>query len=232
LELGWPFERLTDPRTSDATARSRPAAALSTIRPIMVLPVLAVSTVELVLIALVLGGLVGVYLLLVRRLGAFEARAQELERTVDALLRAKAETPPPPPPPPQAAPEPAPVVIQPAPEVDLTPVLAQLRDLGVRFDGFADETRHALTALAQQARERALPERPRVPTVREVIEQHYRERGYTLIRLLAPGETPAMQPTRVGLEAARGGIWHKGYAIVDASRVVEDKLTSSHEVFP
>lgn len=196
----------------------------------MLAPVLAVSTVELVLIALVLGGLVGVYLLLVRRLGAFEARAQELERTVDALLRAKAEpapTPAEPPPPP-----PAPVVVAPPVEVDLEPLVAQVRALAAQLDGFADETRHALAALAQQARERGAPERPRVPTVREVVEQHYRERGFTLIRLLAAGETPAMQPTRVGLEAARGGIWHKGYAIVDASRVVEDKLTSSHEVFP
>lgn len=197
----------------------------------MLAPVLAVSAVELVLIALVLGGLVGVYLLLVRRLGAFEARAQELERTVDALLRAKSEPPPAPaaPPPPT---EPPPVVVAPPVEVDLEPVIRQVRELGTQLDGFADETRRALAAIAQQARERSTPERPRVPTVREVVEQHYRERGYTLIRLLSAGDTPAMQPTRIGLEAARGGIWHKGYAIVDASRVVEDKLTSSHEVFP
>ncbi|MBK6941188.1 MAG: hypothetical protein IPH13_13500 [Planctomycetes bacterium] len=195
----------------------------------MLAPVLAVSAVELVLIALVLGGLVGVYLLLVRRLGAFEARAQELERTVDALLRAKAEPAPAAAPPPS---EPPPVVVAPPVEVDLEPVLRQVRELGAQLDAFADETRRALAALAQQTRERSVPERPRVPTVREVVEQHYRERGYTLIRLLSAGDTPAMQPTRIGLEAARGGIWHKGYAIVDASRVVEDKLTSSHEVFP
>lgn len=198
----------------------------------MAVPVLAVSAVELVLIALVLGGLVGVYLLLVRRLGAFESRAQELERTVDALLKAKSE-PPPPPPPPVAA---APVVVTPPPELDLEPLfeplVAQVRALGAQLESFAEETRRSLAALAQQARERPAPERPRVPTVREVIEQHYRERGYTLIRLLSAGDTPAMQPTRIGIEAARGGIWHKGYAIVDAGRVVEDKLTSSHEVFP
>lgn len=197
----------------------------------MLAPVLAVSAVELVLIALVLGGLVGVYLLLVRRLGAFESRAQELERTVDALLRAKAEPPPAPPAPPPPT-EPAPVVVAPLVEIDLEPVIRQVRELGAQLDRFADETRHALAAIAQQALERSTPERPRVPTVREVVEQHYRERGYTLIRLLSAGDTPAMQPTRIGLEAARGGIWHKGYAIVDASRVVEDKLTSSHEVFP
>lgn len=184
---------------------------------------------------LVLAGLLLVYLLLRGRIGELShavARMQgELARLSVALVAVEEATrieraTPPPPPLPVAAPVPAELPpIEVRADVDLSQVEAELAEL-----------RKLMTRLAER------PDPPPVvakapPDIREVIESRFRGQGYDRVRvLLADGAAdPCIGESgsrRVSVEGARRGLTYKGYVVIEHGRVIEEKMTSSHEVFP
>lgn len=180
-------------------------------------PTLAAVALDVAFVAvLVLVGMLLVYRLLGVRLAAFGRELESMRRELERAERTRAELP-------RAAepPAPAPVTVR-VPEIDLAPLRADVA--GVREE---------LNVLgANLERLAAALERERGARVFEQIEQRFRAAGYSRVRVLADAASIGSGPHKVAVEGTKNGIALKGYVVVDGGRIVEEKMTSSHEVFP
>lgn len=203
-------------------------------------PVLGVTTVTAVAAigVLVLAGLLLLHQLTSRRMGAFASELRKLQRDVHELkedLRkvyaartavvSKEPAPPPTAPPPAAS---VPDVV-----VDLSPVERALEEL--RAEVVALASREPPPAPAAPPPEPAAPGPPRV-TLRERIEVRFRRQGFDALSILGAVDLDVEaiegEPVRVSLEGRRRGATYKGYVVLEGDRIVDEKMTSSHEAFP
>ncbi len=153
---------------------------------------------------LLLFGLLLIFLLLRARLDLFERSLGALAREVrEALSR----------------PAPPPIEL---PEVDLAPLEARLAEVRRLLDVLAE--RLDLVA-AEVSLERSV-------RLHEMIERRFRGLGYESIRILSDLAAIGEEPAQVNVEATKGGTTRKGYVVIDKGRVVDEKLSSSYEVFP
>jgi len=175
--------------------------------------------------ALVVGGLLLVFLVLRGRLDALSAGISSTRHDVDRLgtdVRAR-EVPKPSIPEDDelARPEDAPA----------TPA-----DVAARVDPIHDELlglrREVQTLVRRVGELTAEFETERNRRLEETIEERFQRKGFTSVRLLgSPSEEPVTN-ARIPLEGVKGGITYKGYVVIDDGRIVDEKMTSSYEVFP
>ncbi|MFH0944758.1 MAG: hypothetical protein V2A76_06130 [Planctomycetota bacterium] len=172
---------------------------------------------------LLLGGLLLVFFLLrsrldlllsdLARLGKDLGRmGNDLDRLGNDLdqMKDRTEPPPPPPPPPPSVP------------VDLSPVHAALDEMRQELSGME---RHLESMAGDLARERSVH-------MREMVERRFYGRGYQSIRVV--GEIPygLKEPMRLPVEGTKGGVTYKGFVMIEDGQIVEEKMSSSTEVFP
>ena len=169
--------------------------------------------------ALVLIGLLLIYMLLRARISEVEDVLGDVRREIGRLRDdvTRREAAPPPAAAPIDPPEPPPAP-EPPPPVDLSGVERQLEDL-----------RLAVARLARPDGEAPAPE----TDVAAVIEARLHAEGYERVRvLLSAQEELEHGDLRVPVEGTRRGLTCKGYVVLHDGRVIDEKLTSSHEVFP
>lgn len=74
----------------------------------------------------------------------------------------------------------------------------------------------------------------RADRLEDRIRARFAGRGFTDVRIL--GDLAAAQEgtgqLRVPIESMKGGVTYKGFVMLDAGRIVDEKLTSSHDAFP
>jgi len=74
----------------------------------------------------------------------------------------------------------------------------------------------------------------RADRLEDRIRARFAARGFNEIRIL--GDLAAAQEgtgqLRVPLESTKGGMTYKGYVVLEAGKVVDEKLTTSHDAFP
>ncbi len=175
------------------------------------------------LAALLFGGLALILWTLRTRLTAFseqlDAVRQEVDNVAQDFAQSHAQAAPPPAPvePPQP---PVPLVLP--PPVDLAPLSADVERL-------AREVAQISTTLSQVNEEMRAQRGERV---RESIERRLRNLGFQTVAVLADLQAIGPGPTRITVAGTKAGISHKGYVVVEGGRVLEEKMTSSHEVFP
>lgn len=172
----------------------------------------AVTMVSL-LAVLLLAGLLMIYQLLKTRMAAIEERLDQLAGAVRDSARAE------PPPPPSAEVAPVAPVAQ---QVDLTPLEQRLLELDDLVRG---TNRRLEDLLAEFHRERG-------SRLRETIERLFQGRGFQSIRILTDLSEYSDETVRVSLEGVKGGITYKGFVQIENGAVVNENMTSSHEVFP
>lgn len=66
----------------------------------------------------------------------------------------------------------------------------------------------------------------------DTIRDRFERQGFRSIRFLTEPTELEEPESRVALEGVKGGITYKGYVVVEDGRVVDEKMTSSYEVFP
>lgn len=77
-------------------------------------------------------------------------------------------------------------------------------------------------------------EQGRADRLEDRIRARFAARGFSDVRIL--GDLAAAQEgtgqLRVPLESMKGGVTYKGFVVLEAGRIVDEKLTSSHDAFP
>lgn len=109
-------------------------------------------------------------------------------------------------------------------------------DLGAQLDPLHEElgrTRRELQGLTRRVGELATElEHERARRLGETIRERFERQGFQSIRVLADPSLLEGGDARVPLEGMKGGITYKGYVVVEDGRIVDEKMTSSYEVFP
>jgi len=155
---------------------------------------------------LLLCGLLLIYFLLRARLGRLEDVLAEHGRGLKQLSRAIA---------PGSRPE-AP------PPIDLEPLNSSLE--GIR--GSLDAVEEHLDSVASDLR------REREVRLREMIERRFHGRGFQSIQILGDLAGGFHGAVRVTVEGQKGGVTYKGYVALEEGQIIDEKLSSSHEIFP
>lgn len=176
--------------------------------------------------ALTVGGLLLVFLVLRNRLDGLAAELGALRRDVDAAggavkeLAARAEG----------------LASASAPAASELAEPALTVDFGGQLDPLFDEVtrmRREVQGLGRRVGELAGElETERGRRLGETIRERFERQGFQSIRVLSdPSELEGAE-ARVPIEGVKGGITYKGYVLVEDGRVVDEKMTSSYEVFP
>ncbi len=165
------------------------------------------------LAALLFGGLLLIQWTVRTRLIVFSEQLDGVRREVDNVAQDFAQA--------QSQAQSAPPAL-PAPVVDLAPIQTEL----ARLAHDVSEIEKSLGQMNEELRA------TRGERVREALERRLRSLGFQTVAVLADLQAIGPGPTRITVAGTKAGISHKGYVVVEGGRVLEEKLTSSHEVFP
>jgi len=157
---------------------------------------------EITLVVLVLAGLLLIYATLRARLGSFAGEIRSLSDEITKISN-------------QPRSEPSPVI-------DVGPLESKINDLGRRLSEALEDTRFLRDEVVERRGHR----------LREEIERYFRFAGYQSVNVLSELGVFDDEPVRVAVTGVKGGITYKGYVVIETGRIVEEKMTSSHEVFP
>jgi hypothetical protein len=175
-----------------------------------------------ILSALWLGAFLLVWRLMRLRIVALEERVVAFSQQLDHMRRSFAEA---------RAPSLPPAGNGPSPVNEFT-------RLNETLDALREaQAEHATTVTRLVALVEGLAtdvESGRAERLEDRIRARFSSRGFTNLRILGDlaASTDASPSLRIPLEGMKGGVTYKGYVVLEAGNIVDEKLTSSHEAFP
>ncbi len=185
----------------------------------MQFPIIASVSANAVLSALLLAGLLLIYMVIRMRFESQDAEHAAVRRELENLaalveaLDRSADVQAPPPPPARDD-----EVVQ----YDLSALESEV-----------EAVRKGLAAVERQLAGLARTmERDRIRRLHDAIEQRFVAQGYGAVRFLAELDLASGEPAKVPLEAKKGGTTYKGHVVIEDGRVVSEKMSSSYEAFP
>ena len=156
---------------------------------------------------LLLSGLLLIYCLLRTHLLRFEGSLLALSRQLEQYCN-------------KPAPEPL-VVAAPLP-VNLEPLALSVAELQRSLDAVEE---HLESVAGELNRDREV-------RLREMVERRFHGRGYQSIQILGDLADGFHGAARISIEGQKGGVTYKGHVILEEGQIVDEKMTSSHEIFP
>lgn len=166
---------------------------------------------------LVLAGLVIIWAMLRMRMTEQAGRLELIQLELRQLAQQQMD------PPPIVVPRDALPIPSPPPS-DLAPLREEVGELRVQLAAISAKL-DALSARGNDGRSPAAP-------LAERIAGRFAQKGYQSVKVLSDLERLGDVPTKVAVEGKKGGLTFKGFVVVDRGEIVDEKMTSSHEIFP